>query len=305
MSFWTSGGFPGAAVDPFMMAKWQQEAQWRQAEMDNIRGAVRRPTPQVSRGAGTSAFTSNYMFPNEMEELNNSINPQPRSSAGVAGREAALFSRAKEVEAGFRQQMAAAGPNRVVMPQAAQKPASRLTRAYRAFTNTPGHKTGMRWIQETLGVGKYGSELGAVGKWLGRGFIGLSAIQGYREGGVHGAVKSVATDLSVTYAMGHVWGAAKHVMGGVGSSLAVGGAIAGGVAMGIHASNGGHAADLLRPWMKDYAKKQQQIEMGTPIVDNFGTAATMRQRSVSAIQNSRLNGRTALGNEAALAYQPY
>jgi len=57
--------------------------------------------------------------------------------------------------------------------------------------------------------------------------------------------------------------------------------------------------------IKSYRREHAGVQMGTPSVDPFGNNATMRQRSINAIQNSRLNGRTALSNEAALMYSPY
>jgi hypothetical protein len=51
--------------------------------------------------------------------------------------------------------------------------------------------------------------------------------------------------------------------------------------------------------------RQRQIramEMGAPIADQYGTISTLRQRSLAAIQNSHVNGRMALGNEAALLH---
>ena len=47
------------------------------------------------------------------------------------------------------------------------------------------------------------------------------------------------------------------------------------------------------------------LEMGSPVMDQFGTISTLRQRSLSAIQNSHVNGRMALGNEAALLHRSF
>lgn len=51
---------------------------------------------------------------------------------------------------------------------------------------------------------------------------------------------------------------------------------------------------------RDKMKAARRLEMGTPIVDVFGTQATMRQRSLQAIQRSAISGRSALGMEAQL-----
>jgi hypothetical protein len=52
-------------------------------------------------------------------------------------------------------------------------------------------------------------------------------------------------------------------------------------------------------------KQVRSLELGTPVLDQFGTIATLRQRSLSAIQNSHVNGRMALGNEAALLHSTF
>jgi hypothetical protein len=62
---------------------------------------------------------------------------------------------------------------------------------------------------------------------------------------------------------------------------------------------------LARPWVHEYMKKHARLEMATPLIDQFGTVATMRQRSLQAINNSKINGRTALGAEGLLTYSPY
>ena len=46
----------------------------------------------------------------------------------------------------------------------------------------------------------------------------------------------------------------------------------------------------------------KSLEMGSPIVDQYGSISTLRQRSLAALQNSHVNGRMALGNEAALLH---
>lgn len=52
-------------------------------------------------------------------------------------------------------------------------------------------------------------------------------------------------------------------------------------------------------------KQVRALELGTPMSDQFGTISTLRQRSLSAIQNSHVNGRMALGNEAALLHTSF
>lgn len=124
-------------------------------------------------------------------------------------------------------------------------------------------------------------------------FIGYSAYSGYQEGGVLGAVKNVGTDLAYQ-AVGT--GVYNTVIGSIGSLPVIGAAATVGAAYGYYKL--GEAGQT-------YAKNLRKLEMGTDIHDNFGTIATMRQRSLNAIQNSHLNGRMALGNEASAMHVSY
>lgn len=197
-------------------------------------------------------------------------------------------------------------------------------RGLQAWGRTAAHAKGMEWLKYDLGIHKSVQGPGAIsiarniykrgrvssgawqsmgkfaGRWLGRGFIGLSAYHGYQEGGIAGAVVETGKHLASTYAMGAVIGA----LGGVGTIAGVGAALGGGLAAGYFGT-GGTGAPFVRPWTRDFARRHSALELGTPVVDNFGTVATMRQRSLQAIQNSKLSGRSALGNEAALLWTPY
>jgi len=67
---------------------------------------------------------------------------------------------------------------------------------------------------------------------------------------------------------------------------------------------GGKAMDYIEHNNRAIGKQRQirAMEMGAPISDQYGTISTLRQRSLAAIQNSHVNGRMALGNEAALLH---
>lgn len=54
---------------------------------------------------------------------------------------------------------------------------------------------------------------------------------------------------------------------------------------------------------REYLASQSHASFGSQFNDINGTAATMRQASLSAIQNSRINGRNALGMEGSLLHQ--
>lgn len=184
------------------------------------------------------------------------------------------------------------------------KGAGRLGSAWKTFAASPYHKAGMEWIGYDLGTAKSvrGPGLGKFAtRWLGRGFLGLSAYYGYKEGGLGGAISATGKHLATTYALG----LGLKVLG-VGAAGITGGAImAGGLAAAVGAGMGYNWRDLTRPWVNEHMKRHARLEMGTPVMDDFGTVGTMRQRSLQAIQNSRLNGRNALGSEAALTYSPY
>lgn len=173
--------------------------------------------------------------------------------------------------------------------------------AVKSYLGSTTHKTGMRMLGEMYGIGQYKGK--GMAKWLGRGFLGFSAIQGYAEGGFAGAMKNVAGDLAVNYAIGAVLGSLATPLAAAGIGLGV--AATAGAAYGLSTGLIHSPAQFVRPWVYEHMKKHTSLEMGTPTLDQFGTAATMRQRSLEAINNSRFNGRTALGQEAALMYSPY
>jgi hypothetical protein len=132
------------------------------------------------------------------------------------------------------------------------------------------------------------------GRALGLGFLGLEAYRGYQEGGMMGAVGQVAETAAINYAIGAVIGT------GALTALAATGLVAG-AAYGTYAYNK-YGSEIGRSYML----RHTQTEFGGGgVPDQFGTAATMRRRSMAALQGSRINGNMALGNEAALTYTPY
>jgi hypothetical protein len=184
--------------------------------------------------------------------------------------------------------------------------------ALKSYTLSSVHRQGAEWARWSVGAqarkittdpitGKVTREsFFTAGRFVGAAFGALAAYEGYQRGGVWGAAKGVAVLGAESYA----FGAALNAMGG---GLAVGGLMLGGLALGAAgaALGGASPRHLLRPWINEDMKKHARIEMGTPVMDQYGTVATMRQRSINAIQNSKINGRTALGNEAALMYRSY
>jgi hypothetical protein len=135
--------------------------------------------------------------------------------------------------------------------------------------------------------------VGRVG--LGPSMLGISAYLGYQEGGTWGAAKAIAKDISYAYIWGHT---IKPIL-----PYAAAGTVIGGVAA---YSAGLRPMHIVRPMVKKHMLKHIGLEMGSPNIDPYGTGATMRQRSLMAIQNSRLgNARTGLGSEAFLLQQNY
>ena len=172
--------------------------------------------------------------------------------------------------------------------------------AIKSYLGSSIHAEGMEMMKFNLGFGKWAPK--GVGRLLGPAMTLYGAYQGYKKEGAWGAVKGGAKELASSY----VFGAAMKVVGG---PLKYAGAAIAGAALGITAGAGlatGRPFGMwARPFVADHMRRLAQVEMGRPVIDQFGTLATMRQRSLAAIQNSKINGRSALGNEAALTYQPY
>jgi hypothetical protein len=137
--------------------------------------------------------------------------------------------------------------------------------------------------------GKFGLGL----KLLGPVALGFSAYQGYSQGGLGGAAWEVTKEAAVWGALRAGWHLGKA-------------AILNPVTLTAAAAAGlGYAAYKFGEASQRHVKRLRNVEMGGEIMDRFGTVATMRQRSLSAIQNTHVNGRIALGNEAILTHTPF
>jgi hypothetical protein len=195
--------------------------------------------------------------------------------------------------------------------------------AMKRYVGSDMFKAGNRFVMDEIGVGKEFNKrysaaiqkggaskwLARAGKWGGRGFIGLAALQGFREEGLWGAAKGAAESVVWSHAMGqafNVLGKGARIVGGGMQAAAIGGgvALAGGLAA-SWATGVNPIAFAARGQVREHMKKHARVEMGGPVRDQFGTVATMRQRSVQAMQNSKLNGRSAMGSEATYMYRPY
>lgn len=176
------------------------------------------------------------------------------------------------------------------------------------------HRSGADMAKFSFGFGKMAGK--GVGRLLGPAMTLYAGYEGYKEGGAWGAAKGVASEVGTQYAIGAgLKGAAQMLKGPIGYPLigAVG-AIGVGLAGWTAAWHGGlgTGAGVASPWqaavrplVADYMRRHSEVEMGRPIVDQYGTLATMRQRSLAAIQNSKINGRSVIGNEATYRFRPY
>lgn len=142
--------------------------------------------------------------------------------------------------------------------------------------------------------------LGRAGGAALRGLGGISTAyfmyQGYKEGGILGAAKEGAYSIAASTAFQYV-GAA---LGGAGMAV-VGGAAA--------IAAGGYASYALGEAGRRHASGLRQLEMGQQdqmqaALSSAG-AATMRQRSVMALNNTHLNGRMSLGQEGYLIHRSF
>jgi hypothetical protein len=177
--------------------------------------------------------------------------------------------------------------------------AFRASRPGRAFIQGVGESLGWAYekgaSQGFMGwkLPKGGPFAGGLSGIAGRALFPLmtafGAYQGYKEGGVFGAAKSVAADAAM-------WGGLRAAAAVLTTPALIAAGGVGSIAYGTYAL--GEAA-------KSYVSRSRNLEMSSDVVDTFGTLNTMRQRSISAIQNTHINGRLAMGNEALLLASHY
>ena len=154
-----------------------------------------------------------------------------------------------------------------------------------------GQTFGTKAVSEGFMGLKGGASFGkALPGVLGLGFTAIMAHEGYQQQGVWGATKGVAESA--------LWSALPRLAGGLinPGTMAVG-AVA---ALGYGAYQLGEAG-------KAHHKRLRDVEMSvmSPDVFNSHGAATMRQRSVMALQNTHINGRMAMGNEGMIMHTPF
>lgn len=185
------------------------------------------------------------------------------------------------------------------VPGSVRSAGSALKQGFAGYAKTGLHRRGMMEMTHAYGLARGMSKMGrAFGIGFGLLEAGFGAYSGYQTGGVGGAVwgaaKGVAEGAAFTYGVGALLGGAAVPLG-----LTVG-------AVGL-AAGGAFAYDQFsKETGRATALNAAKLEMGSGYVpDQFGQGATMRRRSMAALQNSRINGVMAMGNEAALSYTPY
>ncbi len=171
-------------------------------------------------------------------------------------------------------------------------------RSAKTFSQSGFHKRGVKSALEMYGLQK--GKLGIAGRAFGLVFLAADAYEGWKEEGAIGAVKGVARGAVINYAFGAI-GIPLLKAAAVGAVAGVG-AYAVASAMGIPGTGG---VGIFKSNIERWKAEHKSINLGTPIVDPYGTGATMRSRSLQAIQSSPINGMGALGNEASLLYRPY
>lgn len=155
-------------------------------------------------------------------------------------------------------------------------------------------KNSMKGATRPPGIlGKTGSFLG---RGLGLGFTGFMAYQGYKQEGVWGAAKGIAESVAGSVAFRIV----TRSLGLARGSLLTGPAILLGVGLATYAV--GEAG-------REHAKSLRAMEMGGGVqmqqaVGSQG-AYTSRAMAVTALNNSHINNRMALGNEAFLMHRSF
>lgn len=160
----------------------------------------------------------------------------------------------------------------------------------RLFGFEYAHGKSMGFLGRKMSGGMFGAGVAGFGmRALGPLFLGMSIRHGYQQGGVLGAAKEGIKEMAL-------WGAFEAGAAFLTNPITIG--IAGTFAA-------GYGYYKLGETSRKHRKRLRNLEMGSDLVDRFGTMTTMRQRSLAAIQRTHVNGRLALGNESLLLSQAY
>jgi hypothetical protein len=126
-----------------------------------------------------------------------------------------------------------------------------------------------------------------AGPGIGAAFTAVSVYQGYKEGGIFGAAKEVGIQYGYNLAF-------RVATGSLSAVTALSRAVPLAAMYGAYkfGQNAGR-----------YGRKTENLSFNRGFVDDYGTAATMRQRSLQAIQNSHVNSRSLLGGEGEVIHR--
>ena len=131
----------------------------------------------------------------------------------------------------------------------------------------------------------------SAGGFMAKGAGGIATVAGYGVGSYFGY-----------QSYGRDYGAGAGVLIGLGEAAAVDAVIASGpigwAAAGVAA--GGYFA---YQHGKDAYKRNRQLNMGRPMIDNYGTMGQMRMQSIQNLARSRSGMGRVLGNEARLLHR--
>jgi len=267
--------------------------------------------------SGATLFDSDLTFREEVSyqynKVKKAINPHIDKARVGINRARAFASQ------GPLNSIALARADKIALETGNYKPLARLAgkqSLYNKMFSGTGHQIGKQWAKEALGLPslsgysasgfeKSGALAGKnfLGRALGAGFTAYSAFEGYQKEGAIGAIKGVAESVASQYIFGRLTGAGMTVLGGAAGYVA--GAAVIGTGAYMQQKYFGGASWMNRDETYEYRRRNANMDLGSPSIDPFGNNATIRQRSLSAIQGSRLNGRSMLGNEAFLFYKPW
>jgi hypothetical protein len=213
------------------------------------------------------------------------------TSAEIAGGARQFSFLGKDVWAGnlkrLYNQHAIAGP----APNPANLVASAKWSAQKTWSAAKGMKNAGVKLGDIVPKGSGGRILGAG---LAVGMSAYNVYSGYKTGGFSGAGRAAVREAA---------GMAAYKIGATAaSSLGIGAGTLGIAAVGLAA---GYAGKVALDVGQAHYKGLKSAEFGTPFEDTSGMGATMRQRSLMAIQRSQINGRAALGNEAAILHNMF
>lgn len=139
------------------------------------------------------------------------------------------------------------------------------------------------------GLGKGAKTLGKLGmRNIGLAYTGYMAYEGYKQEGLWGAAKGVGESIASNAMFRMLW-----------NPYVAGAALV---------AAGGYGAYKLGQAAEKHVRSLKTLEMSdnyTMGVVQTAGAMTMRQRSMQALQNTHLNARMALGNEALLMRTSY